>query len=217
MEGKEAVRRLSAVTSGALLAATAALLLAAPANAGLLVTTASDCPDQAVENPFTRWGDSKDYVAVPGGSFESGDAAWSTRGDADVVDGNEPFDVRSADDANSLSLPPGSSATSASICVGIEHPTMRFIARSKGSTLQQLLSAMTVEVLFQDAGGATRSLPIGILKSPFGWGPTPSYRIIANLLPLLSGDKTAIAFRFTPIGGAGWQIDDVYVDPKSRI
>jgi hypothetical protein len=37
----------------------------------------------------------------------------------------------------------------------------------------------------------------------------------ANLLPLLPGSKTAVAFRFTAVSG-DWQIDDVYVDPFTR-
>jgi hypothetical protein len=36
-----------------------------------------------------------------------------------------------------------------------------------------------------------------------------------NLLPLLPGNYTAVAFRFRASGG-DWQIDDVYVDPYCR-
>jgi hypothetical protein len=204
------------MTVGSLLVAAAALLLAAPANAGLLVKSAADCPDQAVENPFVAWGDTADYVSVPGGAFEGEGPDWSTSGSAASVDGNEPWTVRSDEDSTSLNLASGSSATSGSLCVGVEHPTLRFFARSKGSALQQLLSAMTVEVLFQDLLGVTRSLPIGVIKSPTGWNPTPVYLVVANLLPLFPGEKTPVAFRFKPVGGASWQIDDVYVDPKSR-
>jgi hypothetical protein len=37
--------------------------------------------------------------------------------------------------------------------------------------------------------------------------------ILANLQPLLPGDRTPVAFTFTPLLGE-WQIDDVYVDPR---
>ena len=40
--------------------------------------------------------------------------------------------------------------------------------------------------------------------------------MLANLLPLLPGEMTAVAFRFTARGGASWAIDDIYVDPKRR-
>jgi hypothetical protein len=82
--------------------------------------------------------------------------------------------------------------------------------------VQQLLSTMTVEVLFRDLLGATRALPIGVLKAPMGWGPSPTFLVVANLLPLFPDQTTPVAFRFTAVGGASWQLDDVYVDPKSR-
>jgi hypothetical protein len=41
--------------------------------------------------------------------------------------------------------------------------------------------------------------------------------LVVNLLPLLPGDYTPVAFEFTPQGyGGNWRIDDVYVDPRSR-
>ena len=40
--------------------------------------------------------------------------------------------------------------------------------------------------------------------------------MVANLLPLLPPDMTAVRFIFTPLLGGDWQIDDVYVDPRSR-
>ena len=39
--------------------------------------------------------------------------------------------------------------------------------------------------------------------------------VIANLLPLLPGETTPVAFRFTA-QGADWSIDDVYVDPYAK-
>ncbi len=37
---------------------------------------------------------------------------------------------------------------------------------------------------------------------------------MANLLPLLPPDMTAVRFKFAPLLGGSWQIDDVYVDPR---
>ena len=99
---------------------------------------------------------------------------------------------------------------------GPHAPDAPLLRASKGSTVAQLLSALTVEVLFEDPGGNVRSLPIGVVKSPSGWAPTLPMVVVANLLPLLPGERTAVAFRFTALGGASWQIDDVYVDPKTR-
>ena len=48
------------------------------------------------------------------------------------------------------------------------------------------------------------------------WQPTLPSLVVANLLPLLPGARTPVRFRFTPVGRANWQIDDVYVDPWAR-
>jgi hypothetical protein len=130
-----------------------------------------------------------------------------------VEDGNEPFFVHGAGERSALALPSGSSATSPSMCVGILHPTMRFFARNRGS----LLSTLRVEVLFEDASGRIHALPIGLVLGDNKWHPTLPFPVVANLLALLPGEHTAVAFRFVPTGlGASWVIDDVYVDPYGR-
>jgi hypothetical protein len=60
-----------------------------------------------------------------------------------------------------------------------------------------------------------RDLTIGRVSNK-SWTPTPIFPIIANLLTLLPGEHTAVAFRFTPEGTGSWRIDDVYVDPYGR-
>jgi len=40
--------------------------------------------------------------------------------------------------------------------------------------------------------------------------------VVANLLPLLPGHHTPVAFRFTPLLGSSWSVDDVFVDPYAR-
>ncbi|HYF53508.1 MAG TPA: hypothetical protein VEA41_04555, partial [Salinarimonas sp.] len=57
------------------------------------------------------------------------------------------------------------------------------------------------------------TLPVGTVKAGTDWSVTPVQVIVANLLPLMPGDKTPVAFRFTPQGTSGFQIDDVFVDP----
>jgi hypothetical protein len=190
----------------------AALAIASPAQAGLLVSSATDCDDQALEQPFLQWADPASYVLAPGGTFEHGAGAWNLSGNASVVSGNESYYVHGGGETSSLSLGSGASATSNSMCVGIEHPTLRLFARNSGS----LLSTLKVEVLFEDNGGTVRSLPIGLVLAGGQWQPTLAMPVIANLLPLLPGEHTAVAFRFTANGG-NWKIDDVYVDPyRSR-
>lgn len=194
------------------LVAVAAFALAVPASAqaGVLVASAPSCDAQTLSQPFLPWADPASYTLDNGGSFEGGAAGWTLSG-ASVVGGNEPYRVTGAGDSSSLSLPNGSSATSATICVGIEHPTLRLFARNTGSPL----GTLRVDVLFEDAAGNVRSLTIGAVAAGSSWQPTVQMPVVANLLPLLPGDYTPVEFRFTPQGG-NWQIDDVYVDPHSH-
>jgi hypothetical protein len=197
------------VTAGA-----ATLALAAPAHAGLLVSSAQDCADQgASARVFQRWLDPARYVPAPGGHVESA-AGWDLDGGARVVAGNEPWKVGDQSHGNSLLLPAGSSATTGTMCVGLEHPTMRFFAKRTSGTL---LNPLLVEVQFEALGGLLKSLPIGVVLAGGQWQPTLPSVVVANLLPLLPGARTPVRFKFTPVGRANWQIDDVYVDPwRSR-
>ena len=63
---------------------------------------------------------------------QSGGSGWTLERGAAVVHGNEPFYVGGGGDACALALPPGGSATTAPVCIGIEHPTLRFFARNTG-------------------------------------------------------------------------------------
>lgn len=72
-------------------------------------------------------------------------------------------------------------------------------------------------MLYEDAFGTVQSLTIGRVLGPHGWGPTLPMPVTANLLALLPGDRTAVAFRFTAEGAEGsWLVDDVYVDPYGK-
>jgi hypothetical protein len=205
------IRRLSLSA----LAVAGALALAAPAaQAGVLVKSATGCDTLAWEQPFLPWLDVANYVTAPDGGFEAGAAGWALSGGAAAVAGNESFFASGrTGDSTSLSLPAGSSATSAAMCVGIEHPTLRFFVRQDGASL---LSSLRVEVLFEDSLGNVQAVPVGIVGGGSDWSPTPIMVISASLLPLLPGEHTAVAFRFTPEGSGTWQVDDVYVDPYTR-
>jgi hypothetical protein len=201
-----------------LLASAAVIALAAvmapAANAGLLVQSAQGCATAPFSKPFSQFGDNFNYVPVPGGSFEPGSAGWATTGGARVVAGNESYYVRAASDSRSLYLPQGATATSPAICVGLTEPTVRWLAKSSGSLLG-LTGAMTVEVLFEDSLGQVLALPVGAGLLSSRWQPSIPGVVIANLLPLLPGDQTPVAFRFRAVTG-NWNVDDVYVDPFTR-
>lgn len=198
----------------ALLAGAAFALSTASASAGALVASAPSCDEQSLAKTFLPWLDVADYTPLPGGDFETGGEGWSFAGGAAIAAGNSPYQVGGGG-SSSLSVPAGGSATSATICVGIEHPTIRFFAkRTSGGTLS--LASLRVDVLFEDATGSVVSLPVGSVLSTGSWQPTLPMAIVANLLPLLPNEATPVAFRFAAQGNASWSVDDVWVDPYYR-
>ena len=186
----------------------ASLAMVGSASAGVLVKTTTNCPAQSLSTPFTRWLDPMHYTLLPGGSFESGAPGWKLSG-ASVVSGNESWKVAGAADAKSLRLRSGSSAVSAPICVGLEHPTLRFFAKKNSG----LLSTLVVSARVQLQLGGTLDVPVGVVAAGGNWTPTLPYLFLGNLLPLLPGQYTPVSFVFRPLLGGDWQIDDVYVDP----
>lgn len=202
-------RRLRSLASALIASASLLAISAAPADAGVLVKSAVGCGTPPTAQPFARWGDSALYSLVSNGGLESGSTDWSLS-NASVVSGNESYYVRAAGDSKSLSLPAGSSATTRAYCVGLSKPAMRFFAKSANTGL---LSSLRVDVLAETSLGLTVSLPIGTVSPNSSWAPSPRLLIVANLLPLLPGQQTPVAFRFTPQGTGNWWIDDVYVDP----
>jgi hypothetical protein len=181
-----------------------AAALAAPASAAATDGLVGGCP-YTYEQPFTPWLDFASYVLVPNGGLESGGAGWSLAGGASVVAENESFYVGDAGDGSSLSLPPGSSATTSGMCVAATSPDLRFFARNLGSPL----STLKVDVLFTDLLGRPRALTVAVLPGGSSWQPTLPVAFLANL----TLGTTSVAFRFTPQGSSEWRIDDVYVDP----
>jgi hypothetical protein len=143
-------------------------------------------------------------------AFETGGPWWTLRGGAAVVSGNEPWKVAGPGHTRSLSLPPGASATSPAICVGLEHPTIRFFAKNN----RALLSTMTVEVITRTSPGLTVAVPVGTVLPSGQWKPSPRFLAVANLLPLLPGEHTPVQFRMTSVGLGTWSVDDFYVDPR---
>lgn len=167
------------------------------------------CPGQVASQPFAQFLDFAQYVKAPNGGVESGATGWKLSG-ARVVDGNEPF---LASGWRSVALPGGSSATTAPMCVGITHPTVRLFAVNKGLAL----STLKVDAVYTDTAGLLRTLPLGVVTGLPGWKPTLPMVALGDLVnPLLSGGSAMVSFRFTPLLGGDWRIDDVYVDPYMR-
>jgi hypothetical protein len=166
------------------------------------------CEGRVIEQPFTPWEDTLDYFLAPDGDFSAGAFGWQLEG-AQVVDDNEPWYVHGGDVAAAVRMESGASATSPTICVGQDDPTMRFFARSVGDPG----GTLDVEVLWTDADGIPQELTIGTVSADGAaeWTPVAPLAITANTYEM------TVAFRFTAHGtGSAWLIDDVYVDPYRK-
>lgn len=186
--------RLTRTALGVAGALAASAALAVPAQAASLVTP-TDCPTPALTQPFAAWGDENRYKLIDGAAFDGEAAGWKLTGGAAVRDGR-------------LSLPAGSTATSAPVCVGHAEPTLRFFGAGTG-----LAPVLTVSVQVQLLTGTWLTLPIGVDTGP-AWKPSPIMLVLANYLPA-AGEYTNVRFVFAPLL-SHWQIDDVFVDPFNR-
>ena len=212
MRGTHVNARLRAAVAAATATVAVGGLVAPAANAGTLSLAPANCGPAPTSQPFRAFGDILSYTPVPGGSFEAGAPSWTLTGAAAVKPGNETFYVNAKTDSRSLSLPAGSSATSPSVCTGIDRPTIRFFARNTGS----LLASLRVEALYPGLAGSVGVLQLGLVTGS-SWNPSQPLPVLASLVSTLPGGSTSLAFRFTPVGSAGsWSIDDVYVDPIAR-
>lgn len=193
---------LAALVAGALsTAAFARSVAAAPV---------ADCPSQTLVQPFLRWHDQGQYFLAPGGDFEATPAGWTLAGGAAVVPGNETFHVNAAGDANSLSLPTGSSATSPQICVTIHSPNLRLFSMNGGTPR----SMLGVSVNYTDRRGLARTMSIGTLRGGSSWSVSAQILFISRIAPVVGAHgQTWVSFTFKPTTGGAWQIDDFYVDP----
>jgi hypothetical protein len=187
-----------------------ALLLVplAGASAAQAAGEAGRCEARVIEQPFTPWDDLADYFLAPDGDFTKGAAGWDLAG-AEVVAENEPWFVHGGETPAAVRMESGASATSPSICVAQDDPTMRFFARSTGDAA----GTLDVEVLYTDADGIPQALTIGTVTgdSAVEWTPVGALPITANTYEMI------VAFRFTAQGtGSTWLIDDVYIDPYRK-
>jgi hypothetical protein len=196
--------------AAALAAAFTFALGAGKAEAFLLETT-RDCPERPTTNPFTPWGDTFDYILAPDGAVENGAGEWTLSGGAAIVDGNSPFYSHRSTDSHSIRIPKGGTATTDTMCIGKEHPTIRFFAKNDSSSI----SFLDVRVEVETAWGREVTLPVGLERGNQEWEPSSAMRLVVNHLNLEPGTYTPVEFKFTARNG-DWRIDDVYVDPRKH-
>jgi hypothetical protein len=191
----------------------AALLTAAVLALLVFAGSAQACSYSGAETVFSPWGDQHNYALAPDGGFEAGGAGWQLNHGAAVVEGNESYYLNNATDSRSLSLPAGSSAISPPVCMAIDTPSFRFVARNSGDPSSQLRVEAVYKLL-----GLVRTKTAGTLRAGSAWAPTQSISTVLTLSTLVGTLlPSAIEIRFTPLDSRGqWQVDDVYIDPFRR-
>ena len=141
--------------------------------------------------PFTSFGDVRDYVLAPFGDFEHSTLdGWSFEGGAGPVvdeDGNR-----------ALGLPAGSAATSPAMCIDLNYPTVRFFVRNMLDDDADL----KVQVMYVDHEKAYKPHDVKKLKAKGDYGLTKDIKIDPQ-----RGGKEAgwrrVAFRFVAAQGQG--------------
>ncbi|HEY5816022.1 MAG TPA: hypothetical protein VIS95_06745 [Solirubrobacterales bacterium] len=184
-------------------------LLALTAFAG----SAQACSYTGAEQVFAPWGDRHSYVLAPDGGFEAGASGWSLSGGASVVAGNESYYLNDAGDSRSLSLPAGSSAVSPPICMSLDTPIFRLLARNGADPTSRLRVEAVYKLL-----GLVRTKTVSGVATGASWAPTQQMSTVLTLSTIVGTlIPSAIQVRITPLDNKGaWQVDDLYVDPFSR-
>jgi hypothetical protein len=170
----------------------------------------ASCPTVTASQLLSGFGDLNYYAPLAEGTFEGSTDAW-TLNDATVVDDNEPWNVVSSTDSQSLSLSSGGSATSPSFCIDSRFPSFRFFAENtRGGKKARLY----VSVELTDAQGNTVSThPYPLHGRDYtSWALSPSFALNAGLDD--TGPVSA-QIEFSTTRGS-WRIDDVLLDPYAK-
>ena len=190
-----------------------AVLTAALAISAVAAGAAQACNYTGAEQVFKPWGDQHSYVLAPDGGFEGGGLGWYLGGGATAVSGNESFYLNDAGDSQSLALPAGSTAVSPPICMSIDTPIFRLVARNSGDPSSGLRVEATYALL-----GLVRTKTVSTVYGGSTWAPSQQLSTVLSLSTVVGTViPSAIQIRITPLGSGGrWQVDDVYIDPFAR-
>lgn len=198
--------RWRTVASATTAALAAAALCAAPA-AAETGPSPGGCAEVPTVQSFAPWQDFADYLLAPDGDFEAGAGSWLLEDGASAVEGNDPLPIGDPSDHQTLRLPAGATATTAPMCIGVEHRTMRFLGTSARS------GTLLVEALYSKGNDKPHSITLGAVRGTGEWAPSDALPMRVNDLAADSGNAMSVSLRFSARGNAAWEIDDVYVDP----
>jgi hypothetical protein len=189
------------------------IAMAALAISAAWAGVAQACSYTGAEQVFSPWGDQHSYVLAPNGGFEDGGLGWYLGGGAKVVSGNESFNLDGASDSQSLALPAGSTAISPPICMSLDTPIFRLVARNSGDPSSGLRVEATYALL-----GLVRTKTVSTVYGTSNWAPSQQMSTVLSLSTIVGTViPSAIQIRITPLGSGGqWQVDDLYIDPFAR-
>lgn len=213
---REAAARAQAAAARAQEAA--ARIRAARERVLALIDAGERCDLPGSEQRFLRWNDDTWYVPAPNGGFEAtlpGEEAvgWHIFGFADVVDGNDPFQVLGG--SQSLEMRAGSVVTSPTFCVDKTMPHFRYMM----SPVHHGSSMLTL-VEFRDwsTGGLWRpalSL-VNATLLPNQWWPSDFSSLSVKIPSVAYFGKVAhVRIKFVTLTGR-YRVDNVLLDPYRR-
>jgi hypothetical protein len=175
---------------------------------GAAPASAAACADPPTTVAFAQWGDTSDYFAAPGGTFEGGTGGWTG---GSMLSINEPWRVAGAGDSQSLRVAENQTVASPVFCASALHPDFRFFARP---LTRWSSGALDAYVRYVDPLGITQTVPVGTIDGARDWVVAPKLRLTRDL-PLPDSGELAMQILFTARDGA-WAIDDVFVDPYRK-
>lgn len=213
---------LAAVAGSALLAPTLA--------SAATTTTATACPVQATTKAFAAYGDQADYSLAPNGNFENGATGWTLK-NSSVVTGQGSLLGLAANVLNGLLggkksmsigsnfLPGSATITSPPFCVDSTHPYFRYMLKANGP-----VGNLTTSIKYTAADGSSKTVEVPSLSKttllPSQWKASELNPLAVNIPLLQNGGTTAtVQLVFTSaisVLGAGYQIDNVLIDPYRR-
>lgn len=202
-----------------LVAALAACAAVVPSSASAASSAPVDACGTSVSRiwqAFLSFGDPADYWLAPAGDFESGARGWSLSR-AYVRSGNDTTGVLGG--RRSLALGFGllgtAEAISPSFCIDATHPTFRYTFKPVGA-----VGLLSTFVRYKAVDGSTQEAQVWSKTAttllPGQWRPS-DLQPLATRVPMKTvGGRASVQLVFrAPINllGAGYQIDNVLVDP----
>ena len=173
------------------------------------------CAAPRLFNPLVAFKDRRDYFIAPAGDFEDSSLpGWQLTGGASVTSGNSTHAVLGEGQESSLSLPPGSSATTPEMCVDLNYPTFRFFVSQLEEDTD---SDLAVDVIYPAlARNNVREAKKLKLKAKDGWRLSDDIKLEPQRLGKRSGWRR-VAIRFRVEDGkkaSDYRVDDILIDPR---